>query len=143
MATYIHGKNKIGVVVKMNVDQAAARTGSAVAQLGKDLAMQVCASNPIAPNRESIPAATVAKEKEIYFTQAQASGKPEKIWEKIVEGKLVKFYQEMVLTEQAFIKDPAINVADRIKQTEKETGAQIKVISFVRLELGAEEEKAA
>ena len=143
IATYIHGKNKICVVVKLSVDQDAARSGSAVAQLGKDLAMQICASNPMAPNRESIPAATVAKEREIYLTQAQSSGKPEKIWEKIVEGKLTKFYQEMVLTEQPYIKDTDISVSDRIKQTEKETGAKIEVVSFVRLELGAEEDKAA
>ena len=77
------------------------------------------------------------------MTQVQSSGKPEKIWEKIVEGKLVKFYQEVVLTEQPYIKDPAIPVSDRITQTEKETGAKIGVVSFVRLELGAEEEKAA
>lgn len=143
IATYIHGKNKICVVVKLSVDQDAARSGSAVAQLGKDLAMQICSSNPMAPNRESIPAATVAKEREIYLTQAQSSGKPEKIWEKIVEGKLTKFYQEMVLTEQPYIKDTDISVSDRIKQTEKETGAKIEVVSFVRLELGAEEDKAA
>ncbi|MBN1128604.1 MAG: elongation factor Ts [Chitinispirillaceae bacterium] len=143
IATYIHGKNKIGVVVKLSVDKAEARENSAVFQLGKDLAMQVCASNPLSPDRESVPSATVAKEKEIYFTQVQNSGKPEKIWDKIVEGKLVKFYQEMVLIEQAYIKDPNIQVADRIKQAEKETGAKITVVSFVRLELGAEEEKAA
>jgi elongation factor Ts len=143
VATYMHGKNKIGVAVKLTVDNAAARSGEAVAQLGKDLAMQVCAANPIAPNRESIPADTIAKEKEIYFTQAQNSGKPEKIWDKIVEGKLTKFFQEVVLTEQAYIKDPNVRVTDRIKQTEKDTGAKIGVVSFVRLELGAEEEKAA
>jgi elongation factor Ts len=142
-ATYIHGKNKICVVVILAIDQDAARSGTAVAQLGKDLAMQVCASNPMAPNRESIPAATIAKEREIYLTQVQTSGKPEKIWDKIVEGKLIKFYQEVVLTEQAYIKDPETAVSDRIKQTEKETGAKISVVSFVRLELGAEEEKAA
>jgi elongation factor Ts len=101
--------------------------------------MQVAAANPIAANRESIPADTIAKEKEIYFTQVQSSGKPEKIWEKIVEGKLVKFYQEAVLTEQAFIRDPNTTVGDRIKVAEKETGAHIKVLSFVRMELGAEE----
>jgi elongation factor Ts len=139
IATYIHGKGKIGVMVKMSVDSSAALASEAVGLLGKDLAMQVAAANPIAPNRDSIPADVIAKEKEIYFTQAQTSGKPEKIWDKIVEGKLVKFYQEMVLTEQAFIRDPNITVTDRIKAVEKETASAIKVISFVRLELGAEE----
>jgi elongation factor Ts len=141
VATYVHGKGKIGVVVKMAVTTPAALASEAVGLLGKDLAMQIAAANPISPNRESIPADTIAKEKEIYFTQAQTSGKPEKIWDKIVEGKLVKFYQETVLVEQAFIRDPATTVTDRIKAAEKEAGTAIKVVSFIRLELGAEEEK--
>jgi elongation factor Ts len=139
VATYIHGKGKIGVAVKMSVATPAALSSDAVGLLGKDLAMQVAAANPIAANRENIPADTIAKEKEIYFTQAQSSGKPEKIWDKIVDGKLVKFYQEMVLVEQAFIRDPATTVNDRVKATEKEINCPIKVVSFVRLELGAEE----
>jgi elongation factor Ts len=139
VVTYVHGKGKIGVAVKISVDPPAARASEAVDLLGKDLAMQVAAANPIAPDRQSIPADIIAKEKEIYFTQVQSSGKPEKIWEKIVEGKLVKFYQEAVLIEQPFIRDPNTGVTDRIKAAEKEVNAQIKVVSFVRLELGAEE----
>jgi elongation factor Ts len=143
IATYVHGKGKIGVAVKLCVDPPAALASETVGLLGKDLAMQIAAANPIAADRQSIPAATITKEKEIYFTQVQSSGKPEKIWEKIVEGKLVKFYQEAVLVEQAFIRDPnTTTVTDRIKAAEKETGApgaHIKVVSFVRLELGAEE----
>jgi elongation factor Ts len=143
VATYLHGNGKIGVVIKITVDPATALASDAVGVLGKDLAMQIAASNPIAPNRENISADTIAKEKEIYFTQAQTSGKPEKIWDKIVEGKLVKFYQEVVLTEQAYIRDPATTVADRIKITEKETNARIKPVCFLRIERGAEDEKAA
>jgi elongation factor Ts len=139
IATYVHGKGKIGVAVKLSVAPATAIAGEAVALLGKDLAMQVAASVPIAADRQGIPEAVIAKEKEIYLTQVKASGKPEKIWEKIVEGKLVKFYQEAVLVEQPFIRDPNTTVTDRIKAAEKETGAQIKALSFVRLELGAEE----
>jgi len=140
IATYVHGKGKIGVAVKLCVDPPAVLASETVGLLGKDLAMQIAAANPIAADRQSIPAATIAKEKEIYFTQVQSSGKPEKIWEKIVEGKLVKFYQEAVLVEQAFIRDPTnTTVIDRIKAAEKETNAHIKVVSFVRMELGAEE----
>jgi elongation factor Ts len=139
IAIYVHGKGKIGVAVRLSVNPAAALAGEAVALLGKDLAMQVAAAVPLAADRASIPAAIVDKEKEIYLTQVKASGKPEKIWDKIVEGKLAKFYQEAVLVEQAYIRDPAATVTDRIKTAEKETGAQIKVLSFVRLELGAEE----
>ena len=139
IATYVHGKGKIGVAVKLSASPAAALAGEAVSLLGKDLAMQVAAAIPVAPVRESVPAAVIDKEKEIYLTQVKASGKPEKIWDKIVEGKLAKFYQEAVLVEQPFIRDPNTTVTDRIKAAEKETGAQIKVLSFVRLELGAEE----
>jgi elongation factor Ts len=139
IATYLHGQGKIGVAVKLRVESPAALASEAIALLGKDLAMQVAAANPIAADRESIPATIIAKEKEIYFTQAQTSGKPEKIWNKIVEGKLAKFYQETVLVEQGFIRDPETLVIGRIKVAEKECGATIKVMSFIRLELGAEE----
>jgi elongation factor Ts len=134
---YIHGDGRIGIIVKLTA--TAGLESDAMAVLGKELAMQVAAANPIAADKESISADVIAKEKEIYFTQAQSSGKPEKIWEKIVEGKLVKFFQEVVLTEQAFIKDPEITVTDRIAAVEKETSSKIKVLSFVRFELGAEE----
>jgi elongation factor Ts len=93
----------------------------------------------MATDSDAISADAIAKEKEIYFTQAQASGKPEKIWDKIVEGKLAKFFQEVTLMGQAFIKNPEISVTDRLKETEKELNTKIKVLSFVRMELGAEE----
>ncbi|MBN2187986.1 MAG: translation elongation factor Ts [Chitinispirillaceae bacterium] len=139
IATYVHGKGKIGVAVKLSASPAAVLSGEAVALLGKDLAMQVAAAVPLAADRQSIPAAIIDKEKEIYLTQVKASGKPEKIWDKIVEGKLAKFYKEAVLVEQEYIRDQNQTVTDRIKAAEKETGAQIKALSFVRLELGAEE----
>jgi elongation factor Ts len=139
IVTYVHGKGKIGVAVKLSVAPPAALENETIGLLGKDLAMQIAAANPIAVDRQSIPALIIAKEKEIYFTQVQSSGKPEKIWEKIVEGKLFKFYQEAALVEQAFIRDQNISVTDRIKAAEKEANAQVKVITFVRLELGAEE----
>lgn len=143
IATYVHLNGKIGVVIKLQIEPATGLTSDVVGALGKDLAMQIAASNPLAPNRESIPADVIAKEKEIYFTQAQTSGKPEKIWDKIVEGKLVKFYQEMVLVEQPYIRDPATSVADRIKAAEKEAAVRIKPVCFLRIERGAEEEKCA
>jgi elongation factor Ts len=135
--TYLHGNGKIGVVVKLTA--GAALDSDAMAALGKDIAMQVAASNPMATDSDAISADAIAKEKEIYFTQAQASGKPEKIWDKIVEGKLAKFFQEVTLMGQAFIKNPEISVTDRLKETEKELNTKIKVLSFVRMELGAEE----
>jgi elongation factor Ts len=135
--SYLHGNGRIGVLVKLKADKAL--DSEPMASLGKDLAMQVAAANPIAVDRESVSSEIIAKEKEIYQTQAQSSGKPEKIWNKIVEGKLEKFFQEFALVEQAFIRNPDVNVNSRIQETEKETGAKIKVLSFVRFELGAEE----
>ncbi len=134
---YLHGNGRIGVLVKLKADKAL--DSEAMASLGKDLAMQVAAANPIAVDRENVSSEVVSKEKEIYQTQAQSSGKPEKIWNKIVEGKLEKFFQEFTLIEQPFIRNPDINIISRIQETEKETGAKIKVLAFVRLELGAEE----
>ena len=101
--------------------------------------MQVAAANPIAVSKEKIPAEVMAKEREIYQTQAQNSGKPEKIWDKIIDGKVAKFCKEFCLVEQEYIRDTTISVSARIEQTEKEIGAKIAVVSFLRWELGAEE----
>lgn len=134
--SYVHGNGKIGVLVKLSA--TAGLDSEALALLGKELAMQVTAANPMAVDRDCIASDVLAKEKEIYLTQAQSSGKPEKIWDKIVEGKMAKFYQEMTLLEQGFIKTPDISVTDRIKETEKAIDAKITVLEFVRFELGAE-----
>jgi elongation factor Ts len=139
MFTYLHGNGKIGVVVKLSSNKADSLDSEAMALLGKDIAMQIAAANPMAANVADIPESIIAKEKEIYFTQAQTSGKPEKIWDKIVDGKLEKFFQEVVLVQQAFIKNPELTVTARIKETEQVTGAVISVVEFIRLELGAEE----
>lgn len=135
--SYLHGNGKIGVLVKLSA--TAGLDSEELSLLGKELAMQVTAANPMAVDRDHVPASILAKEKEIYLTQAQTSGKPEKIWEKMVEGKMAKFFQEMTLVEQAFIKNQDISVTDRIKETEKAIGGTIKVLEFVRFELGAQE----
>jgi elongation factor Ts len=135
--SYIHGNGKIGVVVVLSSDKAAALSQPAAQELGKDLAMQVAAANPLAVRPEELDADVIAKEKEIYLTQAQSSGKPEKVWDKIVEGKLAKYYKEVALIKQEFIKDTDMSVSDRIKQTEKELDASLDIVSFVRYELGS------
>jgi elongation factor Ts len=137
---YSHG-TRIGVVVKLWAAKPEALSSEAASSLGKDLAMQVAAANPIAVSIDQIPAELVAKEKDIYFTQAQTSGKPEKIWDKIVEGKLSKFYKDIVLVEQEFIKDPDLSVSNRIEQAAKECGSELKAVAFVRYELGGGEQQ--
>jgi elongation factor Ts len=141
--SYIHGEGRIGVMLKLSSDKPETLSLPASSALGKDLAMQVAASNPIAIDRERMSkdfATVLEKEKEIYFTQAQTSGKPEKVWPKIVEGKLDKFFKESALCEQPFIKEPERSVNDRIKDVEKETSSTVSVVSFTRYELGAEEQ---
>jgi elongation factor Ts len=140
--TYNHGEGRIGVLVKLACDNAAAVAQQAFCDLGKDLAMQVAASNPLAIDRTALDknfASLVEKEKEIYLTQAQTSGKPEKVWPKIVEGKLDKFYKDSTLVQQPFIREAERAVSDRIADAEKTLSCKITVVSFVRFELGAEE----
>jgi elongation factor Ts len=140
--TYVHGEGRIGVLLKITSDKPEILSTESVTLLGKDVSMQIAAANPLAVDRETISrtnAETVEKEKEIYFTQAQTSGKPEKVWPKIVEGKLDKFFKETALLEQPFIREPEKSVSDRIALAEKEVSAHITVLSFVRYELGAGE----
>jgi elongation factor Ts len=140
--TYVHGEGRIGVIVKLTSDKPAALASDVAGQLGKDISMQIAAANPLAIDREKMKldfAEAIEKEKEIYFTQAQTSGKPEKVWPKIVEGKLDKFFKESTLMEQPYIRDPEKSMTDRFSVAEKEASARFTVVSFKRFELGAEE----
>jgi elongation factor Ts len=136
---YVHGMGRIGVLVKLAADNPGVLQTEEFAQLGKDLAMQVAASNPLAPVREKVPSDTLNKEKEIFMEQARNSGKPANVLEKIVSGKLEKFFRENVLVEQAFIRNPDVPVSSRIAEAEKQLGAKISVISFSRFERGVED----
>jgi elongation factor Ts len=136
--SYVHGGGKIGVLVKLEAGTAEALASPALAELGKDIAMQIAAESPIAVDAGGIPAETVAKEKEIFRSQAETSGKPEKIWDKIVEGKLAKYYEEVTLVNQKFIRDTEKTVKDRIADTAKAVGAEVKPVAFIHVVLGAE-----
>ena len=137
--SYVHGGGKIGVLIKFEASSAAALSSPALAELGKDLAMQIAAENPTAVDPASIPAEVIAKEREIYTAQAKESGKPEAIWEKIIDGKLNKYYEEVTLVNQKFIRDPEKTVKARITEAAKAAGADVKPVSFVRFVLGAED----
>ena len=127
LGTYVHANGKIGVLVEF--------TGERNDELGKDLAMQVAAVSPACVTPDELPADVLEREKGIYKTQAMDEGKPEEIAEKIVMGRLNKFYKEVCLLEQPFIKDDK----KTIKQLLKESGGQ-GVAGFVRLELGEDAE---
>ncbi len=134
--SYIHAGGKIGVLVEANCETDFTGKTDDFTEFVKDLALQIAASNPIAVDREAIPAEILEKEKEIYASQAKTSGKPEKVIEKIVEGKLKKFYSEVCLLEQPFVKNPDITIQDLLNELIAKTGENIVVRRFARFQLG-------
>jgi elongation factor Ts len=135
---YIHAGGKIGVLVEL---RGAGPGNAEAAGLAKDLAMQVAAANPTYVSRKDVPASVVEHEKAIYREQAKASGKPEKILDKIAEGKLEKFFGDFCIVEQAFIKDPDRKVGQLLAEAAKAAGAEITVVDFVRFQVGEGMEK--
>lgn len=134
--SYIHPGNKLGVLLEVNCEtDFVAKTDDFLA-FAKDIAMHIAATNPLAVRREEINPEILAKEKEIYREQVRAQKKPENIVEKIVEGKLEKFYQENCLLEQPFVKDPQITIKDYLTNTIAKIGENINIARFVRFKLG-------
>ena len=132
VSAYIHGGGKIGVLVTFNVE-GIDPASDAFQKCGRDIAMQVAALNPVSATREDVPADVAAHEMEIYKAQAAESGKPEAIQEKIATGRLEKFYKEQVLTEQAFVKDADMTIAQYAAKVSKETGDEIRIVGFDRI----------
>jgi len=136
VAAYVHAGGKLGALVEINCEtDFVARTTEFQALL-KDIAMQVAAANPRYVRREEIPEAELDKEKTIYRQQALESGKPEKIVDKIVEGKMERFYSEICLLEQSFIKDQDKKVAEIINDAIARLGENIQIRRFARYHLG-------
>ncbi|MBW1731763.1 MAG: translation elongation factor Ts [Deltaproteobacteria bacterium] len=138
---YIHAGGKIGVLVEVNCETDFTGKTDDFSAFVKDLAMQIAATNPIAIDREKVPPEVLEREKEIYATQAKQTGKPEKVIEKIVEGKMKKFYSEACLLEQPFIKNPDITVQDLLNELIAKTGENIVIRRFVRFQLGESDEE--
>ena len=134
--SYIHAGGKIGVLVEVNCETDFSANTDDFARFVKDLAMQIAASNPLAVDRDRVPAQVVEREREIYATQAKESGKPEKVIDKIVEGKLKKFYSEACLLEQPFVKDPDMSIQDLLNDLMAKTGENIVIRRFARFQLG-------
>lgn len=136
VSTYIHGGGKIGVVVAFAFNNVSTASSAPFTAAAKDIAMQVAAAMPLFASRDEVPADVIAHELEIYKAQAAESGKPEAIQMKIAEGRLEKYYKEVVLPEQAFVKDPDSTVAQYLVSVGKEVGDDISIVSFVRWNLG-------
>ena len=134
--SYIHPGSKLGVLIEINCETDFVAKTDDFINLNKDLALHIAASTPISINREDIPVDVLEREKDIYADQARQSGKPENIIDKMIEGRINKFYQENVLLEQAFVKDPDKTVQDIITDTIAKLGENIVVSRFVRFQLG-------
>jgi len=136
IVSYIHTGGKVGAMVEVNCETDFVANTKEFQEFAKDIAMQITASNPLYVKREDVPQDMIEKEKEIYKKQALESGKPEKILDKIAEGKLEKFYQEICLVEQSFIKNPDITVKELMEELVVKMGEKILINRFVRFQLG-------
>ena len=137
LVSYIHGAGKIGVMVKFDTTNA---DSDIFKEVSKDIAMQIAAANPLYLDKDSVPAEVVEKEKSILVSQMKEdpkmANKPEAVLGKIVEGKIGKYYSEVCLMDQAFVKDGDFTVAKYLAAKAKEMGGEINVVSFVRYEKG-------
>lgn len=139
--SYIHGGGRIGVLVEVNCETDFVAKTNEFKGLAYDIAMQIAASNPEYISREQVPAETIEHEKEVLKAQAREEGKPEKVIEKMVEGRLDKFFKDACLLEQPFIKDPDKTVMVIIQEQIARIGENINVRRFARYQLGEGIEK--
>jgi len=136
VGAYVHPGGKIGVLVEINCETDFVARTAEFQMLVKDIAMQVAAANPQYVRREEVSLQDLDKEKSIYRQQALETGKPEKVVDKIVEGKIERFYSEVCLLEQAFIKDPDKKVAEVVNDAIARLGENIQIRRFARYHLG-------
>ncbi len=147
VGSYIHMGGKIGVLVEVNCETDFVARGEDFQRFVKDLAMHICASEPLYVSKEEIPSDIVEKEREIARSQATAdpknANKPANIIDKMIDGRMEKFYTEVALLEQPFVKDQTITVGDLVKQLTAKTGEKISVRRFTRYKMGEGLEKRA
>ncbi len=141
--SYIHGGGRIGVLVEVNCETDFVAQNEKFRSFVKDIAMQIAASSPLYVSKEDVPQEDIEKEKEVLRQQALNEGKPEKIVDRMVEGRISKFYDEYCLMEQQFVKDPEIKVKDLLNSLIAVIGEKITVRRFVRFERGEGIEKNA
>ena len=139
--SYIHGGGRIGVLVEINCETDFVAKTDAFKEFARDVAMQIAATNPRYISKEDVPPEDLDKEREILRTQALNEGKPEKIVEKMVEGRLNKFFEEYCLLEQAWIKDPDKTINQLLNEKIAQIGEKISIRRFARYELGEGMEK--
>jgi elongation factor Ts len=138
IGSYVHTNGKIGVLVEVQCETDFVSRNDTFQQLARDLAMHIAAAAPLALDADGIPEDVVARERAVYLEQVRQEGKPENMQEKIVEGKLRKFYQESTLMDQVFVKDPAgkQTIRQLVQDASTKTGENVVVRRFVRYQLG-------
>jgi len=136
ISAYVHSNNKIGVLLELLTVTDFVARNEGFGELAKDICMQIAAANPLYVKIEDVPKEVIDKEREIYREQMKDSGKPANVVEKIIDGKLNKFYFRRVPSEQEFIKDPAVKIKDLIKQKIAVFGENIEVGKFTRYQIG-------
>ncbi len=134
--SYIHPGNRLGVLVEVNCETDFVAKTEDFQKFARNIAMQIAATNPVAVNREGVPQEVIQKEMEIFRAQVQDSKKPENVIEKIVQGKLEKFFQEVVLLEQSYVRDPGKTVQEYLLEVSGKLGEAISIRRFVRFQLG-------
>jgi elongation factor Ts len=138
ISSYVHSGSKLGVLLELNCETDFVARTSEFSQLAKELAMQIAAMDPLWITPEDVPEEVIEKEKGIYRKQIQQAGKPEKVVEKIVQGRLEKYFAQVCLLEQSYIKDPKLKVKDLLAESIAKLGENIRVGRFARFKVGEE-----
>jgi elongation factor Ts len=136
--SYIHMDSKLGALVEINCETDFVAKNEDFKEFAKNIAMHITATNPVGLRQEDVPKETIDKEKEIYRAQVLEMGKPEKIVDKIVEGKLNKFFKDNCLMNQAYVRDPDITIEDLLKDMIAKIGENITIKRFARFKIGEE-----
>jgi elongation factor Ts len=136
VGSYIHSTGKIGVMVEIKCETDFVARSDRFQEFAKNVAMQIAAANPVCLAPDEVPADLLAKEREIYKNQAMAEGKPEQIAEKIVDGRVKKYYKEVCLLEQPFIKDDKVSIQDLLNELVGVLGENVQIGRFCRFALG-------
>ena len=134
--SYIHAGGRLGVLVELNCETDFVAKTDGFTELAHNLAMQIAATNPVALDRDSIDKATIARERDIFTEQAKSQGKPDNIIERMVEGRINKFYQESCLMDQTYIKDPDKKIRDLFTETISTLGENISINRYIRFAIG-------
>lgn len=140
IGSYVHMNGKIGVMVELNCETDFVAKNDKFQELAKNIAMQIAAASPVCVRPEDLPQELVDQERELYTKQAKAEGKPDQVVEKIVDGKMKKYYKEACLLEQPYIKDDSLTIKDLLNEIIAVVGEKIQIGRFVRMEVGEQQE---